>query len=56
MQAPIFVDSLQRILGVVCQQSFAAYETDVTYILLAITLIVLGAGVLSLDAFPGFFV
>lgn len=34
-------------------QSPAAYETDVTYILLAIALIVLGAGAFSLDAFLG---
>ena len=34
-------------------QNAAAYELDVTYLLLAITLIVLGAGAFSLDAFLG---
>lgn len=34
-------------------QSPAAYETDILYLLLAITLIVLGAGALSVDSFLG---
>jgi putative oxidoreductase len=34
-------------------QNAAAYEIDITYLLLAITLIVLGAGVFSIDAFLG---
>jgi putative oxidoreductase len=34
-------------------QNASAYETDVTYILLAVTLMVLGAGAFSLGAFLG---
>ena len=34
-------------------QNAAAYEIDITYLLLAITLIVLGAGVFSIDALLG---
>ncbi|MGD0424581.1 MAG: DoxX family protein, partial [Candidatus Bathyarchaeia archaeon] len=35
-------------------QNPAAYEIDITYLMLAIVLIVLGAGVLSVDSFLGF--
>jgi hypothetical protein len=35
-------------------QNASAYEIDVTYILLGITLIVLGAGAYSLSAILGF--
>jgi uncharacterized membrane protein YphA (DoxX/SURF4 family) len=34
-------------------QSPAAYETDITYLLLSITLVVLGAGALSIDSVVG---
>jgi len=34
-------------------QNPAAYEIDITYLLLAVTLIVLGAGIFSIDALLG---